>query len=45
MNKTEKALLKIIKKFNRERIGFLPTKIYRNKKKYKREKYRYKNDN
>ena len=43
MNKTEKALLKFIKKLNREKVGFEPTKIYWNKKKYKREKYKYDN--
>jgi len=41
LNKTEIDLLKLVKKLNRDRIGFTYTKITRNKKKYKRIKYKY----
>lgn len=41
LNKTEKDLLKLVKKINRNRIGLTYTKITKNKKKYKRKKYKY----
>ena len=41
LNKTEVDILKIFKKINREVIGFSSTKITKNKKKYKRIKYKY----
>lgn len=40
MNKTEKDILKIIKKINRETIGIQSTKITKNKKKYSRKNYK-----
>ena len=45
LNKTELAILKTIKKINRDLFKFEPVRITKNKKKYKRKKYRYKDDN
>ena len=45
LNKTEKDILKKIKSINRICVKFEKTKITRNKKKYKRKKYKYQNDN
>lgn len=45
LNKTEWAILKTIKKANRTLFKFEPVKITKNKKRYKRKKYKYKNDN
>lgn len=44
LNKTEKDILKIIKKYNRLYLKFEPTKVTKNKKKYKRVKYKYNKD-
>lgn len=44
LNKTEEDLLKKVKNINRVIIGFEKSKITKNKKKYRRKKFRYKQD-
>lgn len=44
LNKTEEDLLKKVKNINRVIIGFEKSKITKSKKKYRRKKFRYKQD-
>lgn len=45
LNKTEKDILNRIKDLNRKYFKFEKIKITKNKKKYIRKKYKYKDDN